>query len=291
MNELLPEYAAGTLDAARRTRVEAHVAGCADCRADLAGWLGLARAARPDGAAPGLDLVREALLRSALAPAPVPRRQSWFFTLALVRAEARLARASVLVSSALVMALGVALAATQEASQEAAAVLALVAPVVAAVGIATVYGARRDPAFEVVAATPTSSRLILLARMTLVFGYDVVLALVASGVLAALGGDGGALSTLVGAWLGPMALLSALSLLLVVWLGADVAAGAAVGLWGLRVLSDSAILDPAGLLEAVRAAWSTNVLTVLAAAVLGTVAVILAGRREPPGRWRATHPV
>ncbi|MEJ3743930.1 zf-HC2 domain-containing protein [Actinomycetes bacterium KLBMP 9797] len=287
MRELLAEYAAGGLDAARRTQVEAHVAGCADCRADLAAWEGLAGAARPPGGVPGPELVRAALLRSALAPEPAPQRP-WWFVVSLLRAEARLAQVSVLVASAVVMALGVALAATQTVGA-AGDMLALVAPVVAAIGIATVYGGRRDPAFEVVTATPASPRLILLTRMALVFGYDMVLALVATGVLAAVGGDPGLPATLVAAWLGPMALLSAVSLLLVVWLGADVAAGAALALWGLRVLADSTLLDASGLPGVVRAAWSTNVVTVLVAVALTTVAVIFAGRGEPLRHSRATH--
>jgi hypothetical protein len=170
-------------------------------------------------------------------------------------------------------------------------VLALVAPVVAALGIAGVYGPRRDPAFEVVAATPTAPALILLARIALVFAYDLVLALAASAVLAVLGGDVGGMFALVDAWLGPMALLSALSLALAVRLGADVAAGVAVVLWSLRVLADGLLAGNGWAFDAVRLVWSTNAGTVLAAAALTALAVFLAGRGEPIRRHSATHPV
>lgn len=288
MNELLVEYAAGSLGPADRAGVEAHLAGCAGCRADLAGWHALAQAAGPPAVPPGPELVRGVLLRSALAgPEPVTRRPL-FFALSLALAEARLVRISVFVASALVMALGVLLAALP-AQADAGNILSLLAPVVAAAGVAGVYGPRRDPAFEVVAATPTSQRLILLTRIALVFGYDLVLALAASGAVAALGADPAGMRALIVAWLGPMALLSALCMVLVVWVGPDVAVAVAVGLWSLRVLADGLLADASGLLDLVHAAWSTNLATALVTVALLAVAVIAAGRGEPVRRSRATH--
>jgi hypothetical protein len=282
------EYVTGALAPAERAQVEAHLAGCAECRADVAAWRALAGGTAP--APPGPELVHRVLLRSALdGPPPATRRPAWF-SLALLRAEARLVRPAVPIASALVMALGVALAAASPHGY-AGQVLALVAPVVAALGIAGVYGPRRDPAFEVVAATPTAPALILLARIALVFAYDLVLALAASAVLAVLGGDVGGMFALVDAWLGPMALLSALSLALAVRLGADVAAGVAVVLWSLRVLADGLLAGNGWAFDAVRLVWSTNAGTVLAAAALTALAVFLAGRGEPIRRHSATHPV
>ena len=290
MNELLVEYAAGWLGPADRARVEAHLAGCADCRADLAGWAALGEAAVPLAAPPGPGLVQGVLLRSALAePEPMTRRPVWF-SLALALAEARLVRISVFVASALVMALGVVLAAIPAAAHG-GDILALLAPVVAAAGVAGVYGPRRDPAFEVVAATPTSPRLILLTRIALVFGYDLVLALAASGVLAAAGTDPAGLRALIVAWLGPMALLSALCLVLVVWIGPDAAVAVAVALWSLRVLADGLLADAPRLLRLVHAAWSTNLGTALVTVALIAVAAIATGRGEPVRRYRATHPM
>jgi Putative zinc-finger len=290
MNSQLLEYATGALGPADRAAVEAHLAGCADCRIDLAAW----RAFVPDDepAPPGPELVHRVLLRSALTASPPATRRTTWFPLALLRAEARLVRPAVLVASALVMALGVLVAAipTGTAEGHAANVLALVAPVVAAVGVAGVYGPRRDPAFEVVAAAPTAASLILLTRIVLVFGYDLVLALTASGVLAALGADPGGLVALVDAWLGPMALLSALALVLAVWLGVDAAVGVALALWSLRVLADGVFREAAWLLDGIRLAWSTNAGTGLTAAALVALAVLRAGRGEPIRRHRATHP-
>jgi hypothetical protein len=290
MRELLAEYAAGVLDSVDRSRVEAHLADCAGCRAELAAWAGLAAAPLDSAAPAGPDLVYRVMVRSALSGPPPPVRRPPRFSVALVLAEARLLRVAVLVASALVMALGVALAATRSATESwAADVLALVAPIVAAVGISGVYGPQHDPAFEVVTATPTAQRLILLVRIALVFGYDLALALMASGVVAAVGADTAGLRALVLAWLGPMALLSALCLVLVVRLGADVAIGTALALWGLRVLAGGMFADVGGVAGIVRAAWSTNLATGLATGALVVVAVILVGRGEPVRRSRATY--
>jgi putative zinc finger protein len=295
MNDLLPEYAAGSLGPADRRRVEEHVAGCADCRADLASWRVLARAANQvdaaDAAPPGPEVVRDALLRSALTGPPPAARIGVRFVLALLRAEARLVRASVLVASALVMAFGAALAAAvPSTSGGPGSVLMLVAPIVAALGIASVYGPQRDPVYELTAAAPTPPRLVLLARVVLVFAYDLVLALATSGLLMLAGSHSVGMVELVLAWLGPMALLSALSLFVAVWTGPEVAVGAALAVWALRVLADSVFAGTGGPFQLVRVVWSTGPVTMLVVCGLTVAAVIVAGRGEPARRLRATHP-
>ncbi|MFG1605104.1 zf-HC2 domain-containing protein [Actinoplanes sp. NPDC049265] len=274
MNDRLVEYAAGTLTPAERATVDAHLAGCATCRADLAAWRGIADAPVPSPP-PASELIHRVLVRSAMSEVSrtTPRRAE------LIRAQLRLLRAGVLVASALVMALGVVLG---------PAGLVLVTPFVAAAGISGAYGPRRDPAFEVVAATPTSQRLILAIRVLLVLGYDLVLALAASALLVAAGAAGG-VGTLVAGWLGPTAVLSALCLLLVVWLGPDVAIGAALALWSMRVLADNVLAPATGLVHVVRLVWTTGPATGLTAAVLAAAAMILVGRGEPVRHSRATH--
>jgi hypothetical protein len=326
MNEMLPEYAAGSLRGAERDRVSAHLAGCARCRADLAAWRAIAAATALDAAAPdaappdAARMVRAALTRSAIdgpadqrpaneGPSDVPGNDRWTrrprYAAALVLAEARLIRLAVPVASALVMTLGVVIVLVQAAAVAgpdtgADVVLALVAPIVAAAGVAGTYRSGRDPAAELVAAAPVAGRLLLLVRLALVFGYDLVLAVAASAALtvaAASGAVGGAASlhTLIAAWLGPMALLSSVSLLVAVRFGPDVALGTAVGLWAVRVLAGGVFARDAWPAGAIVAAWSTTTPILAASAVIGIAAVVLAGRLgpdggEPPGGWRATHP-
>jgi hypothetical protein len=310
MNELLPGYAAGSLAGADRDRVRAHLAGCARCRADLAAWRAIAAAA-PAADRPAPDpapLVRTVLTRSARDEGPSEPRPGSHplrhlrYLAALVLAEARLIRLAVPVASALVMALGVTFvlirAATEGPGTSAAAgdLLALVAPIVAAAGVAGAYRSRHDPAAELVAAAPTSGRLLLLVRLTLVFGYDLVLALAASAVLAVTAADTTSLDLLIGAWLGPMALLSSLSLLVAVRFGPDVALSTAVGLWALRVFADGVVALDGWPTRLVVEVWSTNAAVLAVSVALAIAAVVAAGRSgpfagEPNHGRRATHPM
>jgi hypothetical protein len=307
MNEMLAEYAAGSLGGADCDRVRAHLAGCARCRADLAAWRAIAEAAAPRDAPPdAARMVRDVLTRTAVGGPVAPLGEgSWArrlrYAAALVVAEARLIRPAVPVASALVMALGVVLVLVQAAAVARPAtgadvVLALVAPVVAAAGVAGTYRSRRDPAGELVAATPTAGPLLLLARLALVFGYDLVLAVAASAVLTATAAAGAAsMQALIAAWLGPMALLSSVSLLVAVRFGPDVALGAAIGLWAVRVLAGGVFVRDDWPARFIVDAWSTNAAVLAVSAVFGTAAVVMAGRLgpyggEPRGGWRATHP-
>ena len=305
MNETLLAYAAGSLRGADRDRVRAHLGGCARCRADLAAWRAIADAAAPAHAAPdAARVVRAVLIRSAVeGPAdpsgdgPRPRTR---YAAALVAAEARLIRPAVPVASALVMALGVAVALVRASpvalpATGAETVLALVAPIVAAAGVAGTYRSRSDPVTELVAATPTAGPLLLLVRLALVFGYDLVLAVAASVVLTATAAGGAAsLQALIAAWLGPMALLSSVSLLVAVRFGADVALGAAIGLWAVRVLAGGVFAYRDWPARFIVHAWSTNAAVLAVSALCGVAAVVMAGRigpygGEPHGGRRATH--
>ncbi|MEU7875913.1 zf-HC2 domain-containing protein [Dactylosporangium sp. NPDC049140] len=284
MKDWLPAYAAGSLRPEDRERVGAHLAGCPRCRAELASWRAIADSLRPapDAEVPVPDaarLVRTVLTRSALDRPP--ERRTGRLPAGLVLAEARLIRLAVPIASALVLALGVAIVLAQGGAE---LVLSLVAPIVAAAGVAGTYRSRRDPAAELVAATPTSGRMLLLVRIALVFGYDLVLALGASAALSAAGATGTAgLDALVGAWLGPMALLSALGLLVAVWFGPDIALGAAVGVWVIRVLAGGMLAGGALARDAwparlVVAVWSTNAPVLTASAAIAVAAMVVAGR-------------
>ncbi|SHN75629.1 anti-sigma factor family protein [Cryptosporangium aurantiacum] len=313
MKEWLAAYAAGTLRGADRDRVRVHLADCPRCRADLAAWKNIADALRPGTATAGTTapdperLVRAVLTRSAVeSPDPPPEGQAarrLRHLAALMVAEARLIRPAVPIASALVIALGVVIVLVQAttgrdaerttAGGTAELVLALIAPIVAAAGVAGTYRSGRDPAAELIAATPGSG-LLLLVRLALVFGYDLAIAVVASVALAAADvADTASLNTLVGAWLGPMALLSSLSLLIAVRFGSDVALSAAVGLWAVRVLAGDVLLSPDALpARVIVTVWSTNAPVLAVSAAVALIALLLAGRfDEPRNGWRATHPL
>lgn len=71
IRELLPEYLGGTLSAARRAEVDAHVASCAECADELA-VLRLVREAYAESPAVNVKAIVAALPRKAARPAMRP---------------------------------------------------------------------------------------------------------------------------------------------------------------------------------------------------------------------------
>ncbi|MBB2911786.1 hypothetical protein FHS43_003059 [Streptosporangium becharense] len=231
---------------------------------------------------PGPEIVRSVLARAALDGVRAPAAPRWYRAWALLEMEARLLRTAIWVLSALLTAAGAIVVTI--GTQTAEAMFALAAPLVTAAGVAWAHGSEQDGAFEIVAVTPTSPRVIMLTRMTLVFGYNLTLALLASAALALLGKVPAGMTSLITAWLGPMALLAALTLLLSVCWTPNAAVGVATSLWGVRALSvlmDDVDIDLDGL-------WTTSPATLALAAGLTLAAVVLTGGGEPIRRGRAT---
>lgn len=273
IHELLPWYVNGTLEAGDMAQVGAHLQGCAACRTRVAALQGLAGslAARPLPARlPDIEVV---LARLPRRPS-IRHASAWAWL--LLRAQARVVRGEIWVASALVMTLGLLVT----LAIQAALPLALVAPLVAAAGIAFLYGPAADPALEIELTTPASPRVVLLARLGLVFGFDLGLGLAASVVLALLL-PAVSLWPLVLTWLAPMAFLSALAFLLTV-LTADSALGALVSLvlwatWHLLGIDGLSLLARRlpDLLSAPARPWLWAL-----ALLLGGIAFWLAGREE-----------
>ena len=289
--DALAEYAAGALDTRERATVEAHLTACSSCRTAMLGWTAVAAATgTPMEAPPNVpSVVRAALTRAALDPqapqAPPVRRRGGRFAAELLHAELRLVRPSVWVASILVMACAV-VAATAGSHGAGATVLSLLAPLVAVAGVAGVYGPEREPAFEALAITSTSPRLVLLARVTLVFGYDFTLAVAASAVVRLVATEVG-LVDLVVAWLGPMTLLLALSLVLAMWIGPNVSLGVAAALWMLRVATVGIPgLSEGWLASRMQEVWATSPGTVaVTCALVGTALALSRHPGRPRGGW------
>ncbi|MFI6600606.1 hypothetical protein ACIBHX_30545 [Nonomuraea sp. NPDC050536] len=230
---------------------------------------------------PAERIVAAALAASALegglgdlrAHAVSPARRAWL----LLCMEARLVHSAVWAASLLVMAVCAGLSLMSGMLPE--VLLGLAAPLVAGLGVAGLYGPEQDRAFELVAATPTSPRVVLLARVTLVYGYDLAIASAVSGLLWLLGRTSYGPAALIASWLGPMTLLAALSLLLAVCWNPAAAIGVTMGAWILIALPYIGVRIPQ---PAVGLAWPLG-----AALVLGTAAILLAGRGEPLRRSRS----
>jgi anti-sigma factor RsiW len=273
--EQLPLYAAGQLDALERAEIERHLHACADCRADLELWRGVGTEIIAGGGAvqPTPELAERALTRiHALSP----MRRAFMQAVGLLRAQAYLVRREMWPASAIIMAIGAVITYLMLGKVE---VIRFLAPLVAAASLAAIYGPEHDPASELTLATPTSPWKVLLARLTLVHAYNLFLALAASLFLLVVIPPG-MLGTLILGWLGPMTFLSALALLLSLWLGTNTSVAIAYGLWLVQFPRYELSLDPSTAwltaLEAYRQFWSSPLLLIglgvfLLVVALGTV--------------------
>ncbi|MBE2197080.1 MAG: hypothetical protein IAE79_00625 [Anaerolinea sp.] len=161
--------------------------------------------------------------------------REWWLWLLLV-AQARVVRREIWAASALVMTLGVLVSLAWRGGEGAAGLpLALLAPVVAALGIATLYSPA-DGVWELEMTTAVSPRLLLLARLLLVFGFNLLLAALSSVALALLLPQV-SLWLLITTWLAPMTFLAALAFLITVLTGAtEMGILVSLSIWTLQTV-------------------------------------------------------
>ncbi len=219
-------------------------------------------------------------------PAPVSRLErclSWW-PLLLLRAQLRVVRGEIWWSTGIVMLIGVVVTlTTYDPSNTGLLPFAVLSPVMAAIGVALLYDSDIQLVLELENSTPASTRLLLLARLTLVFGFNLLLGLFGSVALALLQSDL-SLWPLIQSWLAPMAFLSCFAFFLsVITSDAFVSMVAGLLLWGLHVVMQSfPHLDTLSLalsLPGLVAAESRPVLFA-AALLLLLVALWLAGLNE-----------
>ncbi len=185
----------------------------------------------------------ETLLASLLPELPAPPSpstwrdtptQSWLWL--LLMAQVRVVRREIWAASLLVMALGVVVSVVWQGGGGAVGLpLALLAPIVAAVGIATLYSPG-ESVWELEMTTAVPPRLLLLARLLLVFGFNLLLALLGSVALALLRPQV-VLWSLITTWLAPMTFLAALAFLITVLTGAsEIGMLFSLNLWALQTI-------------------------------------------------------
>lgn len=131
----------------------------------------------------------------------------------LLRSQTRVVGKALWIASALVLLLGAGVTLAIRDALLGALPFVLIAPIVSAVGVAVIYSAFSEPITELELATPISPRLLALSRLTLVFGFNLILSLLCSVALALIDSQI-TLIPLIEAWLTPMALLSALAFFL-----------------------------------------------------------------------------
>ncbi len=203
-----------------------------DARDLLPALLALSTWDAPEPAAEQTGQLVAALAPHAPAPSTnVPVQMSWrgaaAHAVGVLTFQARLIHRSIWVASALGLLAATLYAwALQRPSAEQA--LGVFVPVIVAAGVAFLYG-KSDAGLELALASPTSPRLILLNRVMLLVGFDLALALGGTAFVSVA--HGGSVTDITGLWLGPMALLSAGSLLTSLVLGPLVAVCGAAAVW------------------------------------------------------------
>jgi anti-sigma factor RsiW len=221
-------YAADLLDEAERARFEKHLADCVECQADLLLWKAVAdEIVASDAAEPAPAPLAERTLEQIQQPtAP---RLAFRRAFQLLRSQTFLVQCEMWPATASVMALGVIVALISGHAE----FIYFIAPLIAAASLSLLFGPEHDPAHELALSTPTSSWKLLLARLSIVSAYNLVLALAALLILM-IAFPPGFLGTLALGMLAPMAFLSALALLLSIWIGTSNAIAISYILWFLQ---------------------------------------------------------
>lgn len=159
-----------------------------------------------------------------------------WYPMALLLSQTRVIQRELWLASATVLLIGVIV--TLTASDPDLLSFSVIAPVVAAASVAMLYDENVRAMLEIEETTRASARLLLLARMTLVFGFNLILALVGSVILALFDSET-LLIPLIMSWLAPMTFLAGFAFFLSV-IARDTlfAASASLILWiGHLILS------------------------------------------------------
>jgi hypothetical protein len=178
----------------------------------------------------GLPEIAAGRARSAPRPS---FRASLRLAAGLVVAQARLMPRSLGPLTAAGLAAAVLLARLAPTPGAVVQLFSAVVTIVLLLGAVTACSHRSDPRLELLSAMPVSPATAFATRLALVLGIDLVLALVASGVLVAVGAATG-LVTVVTGWLGRALLASSAGVVVAIWRSPafGTMAGAAVWLFG-----------------------------------------------------------
>jgi hypothetical protein len=256
-----------TLSAEDRAAVEAHLAECASCQAEVQVWTELRQVIRgvstrtpePRGDLFPLIEQRLDLLPSPAASWPRHLLLACWLVLSVAGehffAQARLIRRDLFWMPLFIAPLVVAMVYLPGPwSQQAPGTAALLAALLTALGMAFLYGQKIDPAREIALVTRTSPHLVLGVRCCLVFGYDLLLNCGLVLPFLALHGVVTPAWFLVN-WLAPLCCLSAIALLLSILMNASTAALVCILLWALRLLSGVQMLLLGGVQYLSEAPW------------------------------------
>jgi len=290
--DLLPAYVNGRLDQASAGRVQEHLLQCETCQFELSTWEAIRDASQFVMASAPLpsSQILDQVWAKIDAPATqevVTRRWSPGYMLLhlwlVFKKQIGIIHKSIWIVSAMVMVFGcilvlVATSGDHSHIRDAQLLLALFASVIGASGAAFIYGAENDVCFELTLLIPTSIRIVMICRMVLVVGYNLLLSALASTILAL--SYGGGPWEIIQLWLGPMLLLASISLAISLMVGSVIALLFSLILEATQALPTYMEKGLIGLQLAHPELWQTNP-TILLLAVFFFVFAILYAPRQP----------
>lgn len=237
LDDLLPFYLNQTLTADDIASVESHLDDCPRCRATLAEWQELAAATRWDAArSPKPVLSISPVVRASL------KRQIPFPQAILSAARLIWAQRIFLFTGLFLPVLGAviflgilaSLAGPTQDMMWAVLPLFTLLPILAAITAAFLNNFDRDPAYEIVMATPVSAATLVFARLTLALSSIMLISLLSCLLLSIVGRQ--SFFDLAAAWVGPLLVMSALTTLLSIFWRPNVAIATSLAVWGSLVI-------------------------------------------------------
>lgn len=288
VNSSLEEYVADKLSPDIRREIESHLHSCNQCKEDVIFWRMVSKAIQDSNRQIPLDkdLVEQVLAQNKSSSKGFSRRllRGW----SLFLSQIPLVRRDIWSASIAIMLIGylAAILAGREI------IVQVLAPMVAAASIATILGSNNDPVIEIVHSVPTSMRQLILARMTILFVFNLVLSMVSSICLLPFLSDFNLWSMILG-WLAPMSFLSALGLFLSTFLGTENAIVIGYSAWILRFIFQSTFsLDFVNKIPVIQKIftwysvfWQQSLLLILAAVCIVSATFWLLGRIEFRSRY------
>lgn len=272
-------YVSGQLDSSHLDELKEHLSNCEQCREELKMWQMVNNQIADDNEK---LYVPQDIAEKALQAVNEQSGFKLLFSRAinLLRAQIYLVQREMWPASAILMLMAVVITVILDKLE----FLRVFAPMVAAGSLAAIFAPEQDPAWELSLSSPTSRWKVFLARMTVVHGYNLILALLTS-LFTLLIIPVDLLWPLILSWLGPLTFLSALALLLSMRFGTGNSIAITYGFWIIQfpnfemVFSQPVVEIITPFLNAYRSFWSQPALLICLGTVL-FMAVLFAASKS-----------
>ena len=205
IKQLLPFYTTGQVSQKEIDLMETHLQNCNSCNKELEEWKLISSSIETQTSPlPSPDLLIDIV---GQIDQPQDHTTTDHNIWHILKSQFPLVRQEIWTSSFLILLIGFIITVLVDNAN----FFYALAPLVSAAGIAFIYNKENDPAFELILSTPTSQVQILLSRLSLVFGYNLILTLLLSFILSLIYSMNEIVPLIIN-WLAPMTFLSILGL-------------------------------------------------------------------------------